>query len=136
MKTSTLKMIVVIGIAVGIAGFAAAENRQPTKGYIPDEAFGAKSIKVELVPDYIVAYARNGDVAGYVRKTDYFVPAGQRSNRVEVVDETLSRTVGHMVRGRGFVPLGTPDDAIPEFESHPVPPEVVARMLAEKQSVK
>lgn len=116
MTDSTLRTFALIAIAIGLTGFAAAQGREPTKGYIPENAFEDGRFDLELVPDYIVVYTRSGEVAGYIRKTDYFVLSAPRAERIEVVDETLSRTVGSMVRNRGFVPLGTPEDEIPETE--------------------
>jgi hypothetical protein len=116
MRTSTLKWTIVTCIVLGTVGFAMAENRKPTKGRIPDAAFEGDRINVDKVPDYFPVYARNGEIAGYIRKTDHFVSSDRRPRRIVVVDETLTRAVGHMVVNRGFVPLGVRDEAVPEFE--------------------
>ena len=125
MKNSTLKTVIVASIALGTVGLATAENRAPTKGFIPDEAFEGGRINIDKVPDYMVVYARDGQVAGYIRKTDYFVDDKPRAKRIKVVDESLSRAVGHMVMNRGFVPLGAPDEATPEFDGELLTPEEV-----------
>ncbi|HEU4604456.1 MAG TPA: hypothetical protein VFS24_20955, partial [Steroidobacteraceae bacterium] len=70
MKNTTLITIVVTGVAIGVVGFATAQSRQPTKGYVPDKAFENGRINIDDVPDYFIAYARNGEVAGYIRKGD------------------------------------------------------------------
>lgn len=75
----------------------------PTKGPIPPEAQqpGGRGLNWELVPDFVTALARDGSNAGYVRKLDLMDPGCETKT---VVDETLTRVVGHMVPGGGFVP--------------------------------
>jgi hypothetical protein len=122
MKTSTLKIIIVTSMALGTVGFAAAQKREPTRGIIPNDATTGGGVDLDKVPDYIVAYGRDGQVAGYVAKADVF--GVDHQPRLVVVDDTLKRVVGHMVVNRGFVPIGTDDDAIPTFEeSTELPPE-------------
>ncbi len=117
MANRSIKAVIVVSVAVGLAGFVAAQSPPPTKGYIPSEAFEDGRVDLDEVPDYVVVYARNGETAGYIAKTDFFVSAGPPPGRVAVVDESLSRVIGDMVAGRGFVPLGTPDEEIPTFEA-------------------
>ena len=103
-------------IGLGVLGFASADAR-PTKGFIPEEAFEPSRINLDLVPDYVAAYARSGEVAGYIRKDQLFNASGhRRRGRLLVLDESLTRPAGHMVPGRGFVPLGAPEESIPPFE--------------------
>ena len=118
MSNSFLKAICAISIATGLSGIVAAENAQPTRGRIPDDAFGEEGLDIDIVPDYIAAYSRSGVIAGYVRKTDVFTETGVPKARVVVVDESLSRVVGHMVTERGFVPLGKSDGEVPKFETN------------------
>jgi len=104
--------------AVGIVSFAAAEAAPSSKGSIPSDAFSGNSIKIEKVPDFIVAYNRSGEVAGYVKKEDLFDKDGKHHERpIIVLDETLTRPKGRMVPGRGFVSLGVRDDDVPKFET-------------------
>lgn len=109
-------------VAVGLVGVAdAAESAAPTKGRIPEAAFAPGGpIKVDLVPDYVIAYARSGEVAGYVSKTDLF---GQGAKRPEgpmpVVDETLKNVVGQMVPDVGFVPSGAEPVSFPAPRTGP-----------------
>lgn len=133
MKTSTLSTTIGVLTALGIAGFAMAQDRGPTKGRIPEDAFEEGRIKVDKVPDYIVSYARDGAVAGYMRKTDFF-GSEELPKRIAVFDETLSRVVGHMVVNRGFVPIGTPDEAIPEFKSRDLTPDELEAITADLPS--
>jgi hypothetical protein len=93
-------------VAVGIVGFASAEPSR-TKGNIPEHAFVNGAVREDLVPDYVVAYDRQGEVAGYVSKADLFEGGGRhRDTSIIVLDETLKRPVGRMVPGEGFVPFG------------------------------
>lgn len=76
----------------------------PTKGPIPPEAHlpGGRGLDWTLVPDFVGAWAPDGSLAGYVRKQDLMDPGCETKT---VVDETLTRVVGHMVPGVGFVAL-------------------------------
>jgi len=128
MNISVYSWISVCAALVGFAGFAAAKSPAPTKGRIPNEAYEGSDINIDKVPDYIVAYSRDGSECGYVHKRDLFAelsPAGVSERRLVVVDDTLTKVVGHMVSGRGFVPLGKSDDQIPRFEKieEPTPNE-------------
>lgn len=77
-----------------------------------------------LVPDYILVLARDGSPAGYARKEQAFglepVALGKDGRPfdepIPVYGEDLSTVVGHMVSGRGFVPIGTDAASVPLFE--------------------
>jgi hypothetical protein len=99
-------------VAIGIAGFALAKPKSPTKGRIPEEAWKEDgALDPALVPDFIVAYDRQGGIAGYVRKVDMFLE--ENDEPYVVVDESLTKVVGRMVAGRGFVPVGVPETSVP-----------------------
>lgn len=106
MTRRLLNATIVLSLAVGVMGFAAAALQTPSKGRIPDSAFARGGINLDEVPDYFAVSERSGRAAGYVRKADFFPSSGVRSESVEVFDDTLSRVTGHMVSGRGFVPSG------------------------------
>jgi hypothetical protein len=109
MKRKSVYIASIVLVSVGIAGFASAE-RTPHKGRIPERAFVNGGVRAELVPDFIVAYGQDGEVVGYVRKNDVFETEGRHhEGSILVLDESLSRPVGRMVPGRGFVPTGVPD---------------------------
>lgn len=55
-----------------------------------------------LADDSTCSRPRDGSAAGYVRKQDLMDPECETKT---VVDETLTRVVGHMVPDVGFVPL-------------------------------
>ncbi|MEY4512895.1 MAG: hypothetical protein RLZZ450_5017 [Pseudomonadota bacterium] len=98
-------------VAIGLAGFALAKPKSPTKGRVPPEAFKNGEIRPELVPDFIMAYNREGEIAGYVSKVDVFREGNDEP--YVVVDESLTKPVGRMVPGRGFVPIGVPETSVP-----------------------
>src|SRR5436190_265236 len=115
MAKRLLHPLVALSLAVGVVGFAAAAYQKPTKGRIPDSAFESGGLNLDDVPDYFPVTARDGGFAGYIRKADCFPASGLRPERVEVFDDTLSKVVGHMVGGRGFVPSGASDSDIPKY---------------------
>ena len=109
-------IVVLLLVAVGVIGLASAESTARV-GRIPREAFESSGIRMDLVPEYIVAHGRDGAVAGYIAKNALFDERGhRRSGRLEVVDETLKVVVGHMVPDRGFIPAGTRDEDVKTFQ--------------------
>lgn len=114
--------LVAVGL-VGIAEAAEPATATATKGRIPEAAFvPGQPIKVDLVPDYIIAYDRSGEVAGYVSKEDLFGKKGatrRPEGAITVVDETLKNTVGQMVPGVGFVPSGAEPVSVPAPRTAP-----------------
>jgi hypothetical protein len=110
-------VIALAGLLVLFAAIAAslvvASEPQPTKGPIPPNAVQNGVFNRELIPDFIPALDRNGNVAGYVAR-DLAIPVGAPVNTpVPVYASDLKTLVGYMHPGRGFVPLGTSPDAVP-----------------------
>lgn len=90
----------------------------PTRGPIPAEAIEpGGQIDQTKVPDFIPALGRDGEEVGWVSK-DLAVPADQSLDRsvIPVFADDLKSVVGHMVAGRGFVPLGVDPNTVEEFE--------------------
>lgn len=93
----------------------AAAQYAPAKGPIPDAAVRSNGEIVDgLVPDYVSVVDRNGEIAGYVRKELVIGDPGDAPWPVFAAD--LKTLVGRMVPGRGFVPLGVDERAVPTFE--------------------
>lgn len=97
-------------------------NHGQSKGRIPQTAFHADGhIDRDKVPDFVVAYGRDGSEVGYVRKDDILPlqPRGpsEGATKVPVFDETLQRVVGAMVPGRGFVATGVNESDVAPFEA-------------------
>lgn len=108
---------VAVFLTVGALGFAYAQGTA-TKGRVPEDAVVGGRLNMDRIPDYVPALARDGSQAGFIRKNDLFDEDGvRRVKRMVVVDDTLKAPVGHMVPGRGFVPLGVPEDEVPRFEA-------------------
>ncbi len=101
----------------GTVRTAAGASNTPSKGTVPPDARGADGrMDITKVPDYIVAYDRAGNVAGYVRRQDLFGTDGNGKPAVtmQVFSDDLQTVVGQMVENRGFVPNGTnPEDVKP-----------------------
>src|SRR4051812_14833828 len=65
----------VAATVVPVLRSAGAESA-PTRGRIPESSFRAGLTRAN-VPDFIVAYGRDGDPAGYVRADDMFPQDGK-----------------------------------------------------------
>jgi hypothetical protein len=70
-----------------------------------------------LVPDFIPASDREGNIVGWVSK-HLAVPTDLSLDRsvIPVFADDLRTVVGHMIAGRGFVPLGADPNTVEEFE--------------------
>ena len=114
-------------VAIMTAAVSGATPK-PSRGPIPEAAFRpGQPLDMSLVPDFVPAIDRDGNVAGYVPKEALappprFVEAEQLPDLpTPVYGEDLRTVVGHMVPGKGFVPLGTDRDSIPNFEMSAAP---------------
>lgn len=125
-RTPRTRTVIAAGVALAVASLlviATASAAPPTKGPIPDEAWkpGAAELDMSLVPDFVPALGRDGDVAGYVRKEEALgdppARAVGRPTRpdIPVYADDLSTLVGHMVAGKGFVALGVDPDSVPNI---------------------
>lgn len=108
--------VLVVTTVVGIS-LAATSDPLPTKGSIPEDAWLEDgSVDLAQLPDFIVALDGDGNAVGYVERSTLF-PDDPTEEPLDgpnpVVDESLQRVIGHMVPGRGFVPVGTPFDQVP-----------------------
>ena len=101
---------VVAAAAIVAASVAAGGcGASPTRGPIPDDARDANGqVDRSRAPDFIPALGHRGEVVGYVSKHHALPdPADADLDAVPVFTEDLRTLVGHMVAGRGFVPLGS-----------------------------
>lgn len=108
----SLAALVVLSIAV-IVSATQAGGPQLTKGPIPPDAIQNGVFNKALIPDFIPALDRDGQVAGYVAR-DLAIPDGAPANApIPVFASDLTTLVGHMFPGRGFVPIGASVDSVP-----------------------
>jgi hypothetical protein len=71
-----------------------------------------------LAPDFIAVAGRDGGIAGYAPKRFLFPEATSGPPvllDIPVYAEDLRTLIGHMVAGKGFVPLGVDPRTIPDF---------------------
>jgi hypothetical protein len=93
-----------------------------TKGTMPPGGPNG-DIDPRAVPDFIAVVVGNGDELGYVRK-EFLLPAPTtyselpHSDPWPVYAEDLRTLIGHMVQGKGFVPLGVDPATIPNRPVH------------------
>lgn len=69
------------------------------------------AIDPSAVPDFVSVAGNNG-IVGYVPKAVVLEPTGDEA--IPVVGEDLQTVVGHLVPGKGFVPLGVDPATVPE----------------------
>jgi hypothetical protein len=129
-------LVLTAGIGLGLLAAATvmAGSRVPTKGPIPPAAFQAGDpIDFSMVPDFIPALGQSGDIVGYVSKGSLITQGGSGFSAdrpiaadVPVYADDLKTLVGHMVPGRGFVPIGVDKQSVPliPFEVAPADKQV------------
>ncbi len=114
-----------VGFALSILIIASASAAPSTsKGRIPAAAFLSNGeLDARLVPDFVSAYGRDGiSIAGYVPK-EYLLHTNMEAVSkqlpklpdIPVYGEDLKTLVGHMIPGKGFVPLGVDPASVPMF---------------------
>lgn len=90
-----------------------------TKGTMPPPGPNGER-DLSAAPDFIAVVAGDRDEVGYVPKR-FFFREGMTSSELPRSDpwpvyaEDLRTLIGHMVQGKGFVPLGVNPATIPEF---------------------
>jgi len=93
----------------------------PTKGPIPPQAFRLDGpLDPSLLPDFVPAQGRDGQIAGYVPKAYLLgspgignTTGGPTGDVAPVFAADLRTLVGHMVPDKGFVPLGVDPASVP-----------------------
>jgi hypothetical protein len=103
----------IAAVSVAACSPLASKGTMPPPG--PDGQVDASG-----APDFIAVAGRDGSIAGYVPKRFLFpaptITAGPPAQPdVPVYADDLKTLVGHMVAGKGFVPLGTDPGAVPNL---------------------
>jgi hypothetical protein len=115
MTGRALKGVVVAAWLVATASLAGC-SPLASKGTMPPPGSNGQ-VDASAAPDFIAVAGRDGGIAGYVPKMYLFPDQGHASGRAEqpgapVYGDDLLTLVGHMVAGRGFVPLGVDPQAV------------------------
>lgn len=105
---SRLAWLVAISIALGACGPSA------TKGTLPPPGLDGE-IEPADAPDFIAVAGNDEPVIGYVRKAFVLSGGGPGGVNEPVYAEDLQTVIGHMVLGKGFVPLGVDPATVPDI---------------------
>lgn len=106
------------GSVLVVALIAAGCGPLGTKGTMPPPGPDGE-VNRDVIPDFIAVAAQDGGIAGYVSKEYVFPEPTKAIGRPGEVDwpvyaDDLRTLVGHMVAGKGFVPLGVDPESVPE----------------------
>ena len=116
-----------IGIVVALA---ASCTPLASKGTMPPPGRNGAP-DASAAPDFIAVAGPDGGIAGYVPKAYLFPDASAANGRpgptdVPVYGEDVRTLVGHMVAGRGFVPLGVDPLTVATFRAQTAPSPIAA----------
>lgn len=126
-KGMTLAVTAIVLLVATAMSVSAAVSRTQSKGPIPDAAFRpGLPLDTSIMPDFVPALGRDGQVAGYVAKGWLAGPPPGFSGPVDtpvvpVVGDDLTTLVGHMYPGKGFVPVGADPRSVPDFAASAAP---------------
>jgi len=125
-------VLLVIGAATALAVGASAAAPPPTVGPIPPSAFQpGQPLRAGLVPDFVPALDRAGNIAGYVRGDALTGEPGTQlgpvvAPTITVYAADLTTIVGYMIPDKGFVAVGVDPRTIQGFPVHVGPAGAVA----------
>lgn len=106
-------------VVAGLALLLAACSLFPatgSKGTMPPPAANGE-VDPSTVPEFVAVAGASG-IAGYVAKDAVLGPSEQSW---PVYADDLRTVVGHLLPGRGFVPIGVDPASVPTFEVHAGP---------------
>jgi hypothetical protein len=107
------------GAALLVAALAVAGcSPLASKGTMPPPGPNGE-VDASLAPDFIAVAGEDEGIVGYVPKRFLFPEPTTRvdlqESDIPVYAEDLRTLIGHMVAGRGFVPLGVDPQSVPTF---------------------
>jgi hypothetical protein len=112
-RRATAAAAVIVALLALSISIAIAGGRQPTKGPVPPDAIQSGTFNKALIPDFIPAIGRDGQIVGYVAR-DLAIPDGPPNDApIPVYADDLSTLVGYMQPGRGFVGVDGSTDGAP-----------------------
>jgi hypothetical protein len=106
-----------IGLAVLVVAVAAGCFPVASKGTMPPPGLNGQ-VDPSRAPDFIAVAAPDGGILGYVPKEFVLSEPATTVGRPPRTDppvyaDDLQTLIGHMVAGKGFVPLGVNPDSVP-----------------------
>jgi hypothetical protein len=112
-KTSRRRELVAASLVLLLAACSAAGS----KGTMPPAGPNG-DVDPSAAPDFIAVAGDDSDVIGYIPKRFLFplpttTPGLPHDEAWPVYAEDLRTLIGHMVQGRGFVPLGVDPESVP-----------------------
>lgn len=119
MKPNAIRLVVVAAL-ITVASSLGACSPLASKGTMPPPALNGQ-VDVSAAPDFIAVAGGNGGVTGYVPKAYLFPQPTTAVGRPEEPDipvfgEDLRTLIGHMVPGKGFVPLDVDPLTVPTVQ--------------------
>lgn len=120
-RKMSVRVAAVSAASVALAGgvlisAVSTDASGPTKSPVQFPEDGGP-VDLRTVADFVPTLGRDGNRVGWTRKQDVFV-TGERASTVESVEvfaDDLKTVVGHMYRGRGFVPIGEDPADTPKY---------------------
>jgi hypothetical protein len=105
-------------VLLSAGAIASACSPAATKGTMPPPGADGH-VNASLAPDFIAVAGRDGGIAGYVPRS-YLLPEPTTTTGrpveadIPVYGNDLQTLIGHMVAGKGFVPLGVDPATVPK----------------------
>jgi hypothetical protein len=115
MSANCLRLVAVTAVLL-VAASAVGRSSVGSKGTMPPPGPNGQ-LDGSLAPDFIAVAGRDGGIAGYVPKAYLFPTPTTTIERpmepdIPVYADDLRTLIGHMVPGKGFVPLGVDPAAV------------------------
>lgn len=109
--TTARRFVLVLITALNLVGCSSFAS----KGTMPPPGPNGV-VDPSLAPDFMAVAGRDGGIAGYVPKRYLLpVPGPPLEPDVPVYADDLQTLVGHMVNGKGFVPIGVDPGTVPNI---------------------
>lgn len=105
-------------LLLSVGAVASACDPAATRGTMPPPGADGQ-VNARLAPDFIAVAGRDGGIAGYAPRS-YLLPGPTTTTgrpveaEIPVYGNDLQTLIGHMVAGKGFVPLGVDPATVPK----------------------